>query len=107
MTEKAFMAQVIQLARLYGYLVYHTHDSRRSAAGFPDLTLARLEGEELRVIFAELKTDTGALTREQQEWANVLMHARGGVEYHLWRPADLDAIVATLALRPNTEGDKP
>jgi hypothetical protein len=40
-TEKQFMAQVIQLARLRKWLVYHTHDARRSVAGFPDLVLVR------------------------------------------------------------------
>ena len=36
-TEKGFQAAVVELARLRGWLVYHTYDSRRSAKGFPDL----------------------------------------------------------------------
>ena len=50
-TEKAFQEQVIQLAMLCGFLQYHTRDSRRSAAGFPDLILIRDES----LIAAELK----------------------------------------------------
>jgi hypothetical protein len=35
LSEKQFIRQVIDLARLQGFLVYHTFDSRRSAVGFP------------------------------------------------------------------------
>ena len=41
MTEKKFQAAVLQIANMYGWLAYHTHDSRRSAPGFPDLVLVR------------------------------------------------------------------
>ena len=41
MTEKQFMAQVVELAKLKGWLVYHTYDSRRSEPGFPDLCMVR------------------------------------------------------------------
>ena len=34
-TEKDFMAQVVALAQTLGWRVWHCHDSRRSAAGFP------------------------------------------------------------------------
>lgn len=40
-SEKEFQAQVLDLARLTGWLCYHPHDSRRSAPGFPDLVLVR------------------------------------------------------------------
>jgi len=40
-TEKDFMRQVMELAKLYGYLAYHTHNSQRSQPGFPDLVLLR------------------------------------------------------------------
>src|SRR5688572_19177552 len=40
-TERAFQAQVVKYARLMGWTAYHTHDSRRSQAGFPDLVLVR------------------------------------------------------------------
>ncbi len=37
LSEADFMDQVIDLAHLYGWMVYHTYDSRRSAPGYPDL----------------------------------------------------------------------
>lgn len=40
-TEKQFQQHIIHLATLHGYLTYHTHNSRRSNPGFPDLTLIR------------------------------------------------------------------
>ncbi len=78
-TEKAFMAQVIQLAQLFRWKVYHTHDSRRSEKGFPDLVLVRE-----RILFVELKTDKGKLTKEQMEWLHVIELAGGSG--HIWRP---------------------
>lgn len=59
LTERQFMQQVVDLARLGGWRVYHPWVSIRSAPGYPDLTLAKA-GEPL--LFCELKTDTGALT---------------------------------------------
>ena len=50
-SEKEFMAQVIQLAQLCGWRLYHTHNSQRSVGGFPDLLLLR--GRSL--VVAELK----------------------------------------------------
>lgn len=63
-TEKQFMGQVIQLAKLFGWLIYHTHDSRRSVAGFPDLILLR--GGRLLVV--ELKVGKNRATADQQAW---------------------------------------
>jgi hypothetical protein len=89
MNEKTFMAQVMQLARVLGWRCYHTHDSRRSAAGFPDLVLVRE-----RVIYAELKSDKGTLKHEQEEWLDALRTA--GQEAWLWRPADWEDVVQVL-----------
>lgn len=79
---------------------YHTRDSRHSPAGFLDLVMVRPP----RLIFAELKTERGKITREQTEWMDDLFmcgawherppaHAEwkvGGtiVECYLWRPSD-------------------
>ena len=59
-TEKRFQRTLMQLARLTGWCFYHTHNSRHSAMGFPDLCLVRGN----RLIFAELKTVTGKLTAD-------------------------------------------
>lgn len=40
-TEAAFQIRVVRLLTDHGYAVYHTHDSRRSEPGFPDLIAIR------------------------------------------------------------------
>jgi hypothetical protein len=90
-TEKQFQAQVLDLARLLGWRVYHPWLSVRSAAGFPDLVLCRPP----RLILAELKTARGRLSPAQEEWLAAL-RACPGVEVHVWRPMDWDAIIRVL-----------
>lgn len=91
LTEAAFQQQVITLARLAGFLVYHTHDSRRSEAGYPDLTIAG----KGRIIFAELKSERGRLRPEQSIWLATLRQCPG-VEVAMWKPSNWPAIEATL-----------
>jgi hypothetical protein len=83
---------VIDLAGRLQWLVYHTADSRRSAPGFPDCVFVRE-----RVLFAELKTDTGRLTYAQRRWLTMLEKA--GQEVYTWRPKDLQDIARILALK--------
>jgi hypothetical protein len=92
-TEAAWQAQVVQLARTLGYHTYHTHDSRHSAAGFPDLVLVR-GPRGPRLVFAELKAEHGRVTAAQQQWIDVL--AAAGAEAHVWRPSDWDRVVEVL-----------
>ena len=82
MSEQALQQAVIQLARLLGIEWYHTHDSRRSKKGFPDLVLCGS-----RVLYRELKTQVGKLTAEQERWAARLQQA--SQDWAVWRPADL------------------
>jgi len=91
MTEKGFQASVIKLAKLCGWSCYHTHDSRRSQAGFPDLVLAHPKGG---LLFAELKTEQGKVSAAQEEWKEVLTQA--GSEHHIWRPSDWDRLYERL-----------
>lgn len=93
--ERDFQAEVLKVAQMAGWQSYHTHDSRRSAPGFPDLVLAKPG----RLIFAELKTNTGKLTPEQATWLNVLAHTVTGVEVYQWTPRDWDTILWTLTGR--------
>ena len=77
-------------------LVYHTHDSRRSAPGFPDLVLAHPDG---RLIFAELKRDGQYPKTEQRLWLSALSRVAEEnplVEVFLWRPSDWENIVHSL-----------
>jgi hypothetical protein len=89
-TEKQFMAAVIEMAQMLGWLVYHTHESRRSEAGFPDLVCVRRD----RVVFIELKTEKGRLSEDQERWLAALGLA--GAEVRCWRPSDWPEIEAAL-----------
>jgi hypothetical protein len=95
-SEAAFQQQVLNLAGFYGWRGYHTHDSRRSQPGFPDLVLVR--GPEL--IFAELKAARGRVRPDQQEWIAALSAVAAiahHVDVYVWRPADFDEVHARLA----------
>jgi hypothetical protein len=91
--EQALQSYVEELAQLYRWLVYHTHDSRHSAAGFPDLVLVCPRRQ--RVIFAELKGANGKLRAEQVIWLEALQVCPG-VEAYLWRPEDMPDLVEVL-----------
>lgn len=92
MTEKEFMALVVEMARALGWRVYHTHDSRRSAPGFPDLCLVRD-----RIVYLELKTATGKVSHDQADWIAAIT-AAGGTALVV-RPTDIDAIEHALRRR--------
>lgn len=92
-TEKAFMAQVVALAKLRGWMVYHSHDSRQCEPGFPDLVMVRGE----RLIFAELKRDGERPTEAQRVWMLALGKA---ADCRLWRPLDWELIERELSWLP-------
>ena len=79
------------VANAGSWLVYHTYDSRRSQAGFPDLVMVK----NGRVIFAELKTQKGRIRKEQERWLDALA-LNSNIEVYLWRPSDSDQIIETL-----------
>ena len=120
MLEDAFLRTVFDLLAMNDWLWHHDDTSARliqkgnrvirianTRRGFPDICAARIR--DGRVLFAELKRDAGRLggtsarnlTVEQEQWANALtqnMRRPGStVEYHLWRPHDLDEIARILA----------
>ena len=103
-TEKDFQTTVIDLARTYGWIVGFTHDARKSEPGEPDLRMAH--PHQHRVIFAELKTVKGKLTKGrynksgrwmpgQDEWGDALTSCPG-VEYYLWKPDGLDGEIERI-----------
>lgn len=92
MNEKAFQTAVVRLAGQFGWKVYHTWLSIHSAAGFPDLVLARERDQ--RLIFAELKGDKGKLSAAQQDWLATLKVC--GMETYSWWPSDVDALAEIL-----------
>lgn len=83
--EKDFQQRVINLAQTLGYTqIYHTHDSRRSQPGFPDLVLVNPHTK--RVLFRELKSARGRISPAQKQWADALIQA--GADFDFWYPAD-------------------
>jgi hypothetical protein len=66
MTEAELQQSIIDAAAKLGYRHYHTHDSRRSDYGWPDLVLVH-EGKR-RVLFIEVKSEKGYCTTEQEAW---------------------------------------
>jgi hypothetical protein len=101
MLEAQFQAQVIQLARMNGWKVFHPakmmdrNGTWRTALqgdkGWPDLVLAH---KDRGLIVAELKSDVGKLSFEQQAW---LTHLAPWAEVYVWRPKDLDTIADRLS----------
>lgn len=82
MREDELQRQVLELVDWYRMLAYHTHDSRRSRRGFPDLVIVGTKG----VLFRELKSAKGRLTLEQSQWLEQLKAA--GQDAAVWRPSD-------------------
>lgn len=98
-SEDGFQAAVIELAQRRGWMVAHFRPAlsktgwrtavAADAAGFPDLVLVRR-----RVIFAELKSESGTTSNDQEKWIAALKAA--GQEVYVWRPRDWDAIERAL-----------
>lgn len=103
MTEKELRQSIVRAAREFHWRVYFTWSSMHSPAGFPDLCMVRGP----RLIFAELKTDKGKVTPEQEAWLVDLGRVRAfmslcsftegelrphepRLEVYVWRPADLE-----------------
>lgn len=84
MTEAELFENVRAAARLYGWLLYHTRDSRGSTAGFPDLLLARTG----HILAAELKREQRKTTPAQDHWLRVLESVGSPVQVFVWRPSD-------------------
>ncbi len=91
MSETELQNMILKEAKRFGWRSYHTHDSRRSQAGFPDLVMTNGR----RLIFAELKTQVGDPSDKQREWLADLETT--DAEVYLWRPSDLDGAIAILS----------
>lgn len=85
MSESVFQSKVISMAKSLGWEHYHTHDSRRSVAGFPDLVL--VHPQKGWIIYRELKTETGRVSQAQWHWISMLRACRQDVD--VWRPSGL------------------
>jgi hypothetical protein len=94
-TEADWYENVRVLAKGCGWAIYHVHDSRRSAAGWPDVVLMRPP----TVLFRELKVaPRGRLTPSQRSWIDGLVAC--GADAKTWVfPGDWDEVVETLTRR--------
>jgi hypothetical protein len=95
--ERELQKQVQKLLNLYGWRWFHAPDNRVAnghiqniKAGFPDL--CAVKGS--RLIFAELKRQTGVLHPDQIEWHEAL--AAAGHTVYVWRPSDLPDLPVIL-----------
>lgn len=97
-SEEDFHRWFIKLAHRYRWLIAHFRTVRVQKAsgeiyyqtpiqadgkGFPDDVLVRE-----RVIFVELKSNTGRLSQEQKLWKEAI--ERAGYEYHVIKPKDTE-----------------
>ncbi len=96
-SEKTFLAQVTQVAKIVGWRVYHPWLSIHSERGFPDLTFVRRDG----IFFAELKSAAGKVTDKQQDWIDALQAA--GQEVYIWRPSDFEEIQQRLLAKSSPD----
>jgi hypothetical protein len=89
--SEAELAENVRLAVLSHHLLsYHTYDSRRSASGFPDWVIVGR-----KILFRELKTMSGHVSKAQARWLSMLREAGGDAK--VWRPDDWpDTILAEL-----------
>lgn len=100
MSERELQDAVLELAVMLGYLAYHTFDSRKSVAGFPDLVIVG----HGRSIFIELKSAKGPVRPAQREWLSAL--ASAGQEVHVVRPDDWPLRVQAI-LSPRSPARQP
>lgn len=90
MSEAELQTNVEQMMGALGWLSYHTHDSRRSNAGFPDLVAVKRG----RLLFAELKRQSKNPEPEQVIWLEALRATQiedfeGALpEVYVWKPSD-------------------
>jgi hypothetical protein len=83
-TEKHLQELIRKAAIVTGWKFYHTWNSMHSAKGFPDCVLVKGS----RLLFVELKNETGKIRPEQEEWMIAL--AKTGNWCHVIRPSQFD-----------------
>lgn len=91
-SEADLREQIRDLCKLFGWKMYFSWTSMHSPRGFPDLVLAN--SEQKRIIFAEIKSDKGKVTSQQEEWLGILKAC--GQTVYVWRPGDIEDIVEIL-----------
>ena len=92
MSEDALLEAIRKLARMTGWMTYHTRLSKGSEPGWPDLVL--LSVRRRRLLIVELKREGEQPTPVQELWLGAL--AVVGIEVGVWRPSDLPEIAMVL-----------
>jgi hypothetical protein len=109
-TEAQFQGQIIDLAHLCGYLVTHFRAAKtmhgwrtplQGDKGYLDTTMARPNPP--RHIVAELKSEKGRITADEQLWYDTLKAA--GVECYIWRPRDFYEAARIIRARTRAEAE--
>jgi len=95
-TEADLREQIRDLCKLFGWRFLFTWTSIHSPKGMLDLLL--INAEQKRAIFAELKSEKGKMTPEQQEVFDMLKAC--GEEVYLWKPSDIERVAEILRSRP-------
>ena len=90
-TERDFQRQVLDLAGILGWTVYHPMLSKWSERGWPDLAMVRPP----RFVLAELKRESGKTSPDQDRWL-AMLGACPGIEVYLWRPSDIETVATVL-----------
>lgn len=98
-TEAEWQKTVQDMLTATGWLWYHAPDNRPGKngrvqgikAGFPDLVAVR----GTRVLYLELKRETGKASADQIRWLAALTAA--GQEAHVFRPSDVARVAQLLA----------
>lgn len=88
-SEDDFTRTVLDLAGLMGFsLCYHPYNSQKSTEGWPDWALLRpgRVGEQGRLVLAELKSETGKVSANQQAWITALQTVPG-ITAGIYRPS--------------------
>ena len=96
--ESDWQKTVERIARFNGWMVYHAPDNKPDSrgrvqnitAGFPDLVLVK----NGTLIFAELKSETGKTSVEQNNWLTAISACK--VLTFVWRPSNIDEVRSFL-----------
>lgn len=89
MSETEWQEQVIAIAELFGWWWWRDNMSTRNRRGMTDLVLFRD-----RIVWAELKKETGKSRPGQPEFATRVIRARG--EHYVWRPRHKAQVLEVL-----------
>lgn len=120
MLETPFQNLIVDVGHLHGWHVASFRTSQQAGrymtaarydgVGYPDLTMIHKKGA---ILFVEVKTETGRLSKEQKVWGHKLGEATSemfehsnptyGVHYYVWRPRDSDNIMSVLSFGKTKE----